>query len=84
MIKLRRKNMQGPFLIPIAKAFQQILDAEVADLGIQVHGGMGYVEETGAAQVLRDVRVRFMGDQRHSGYRLLEENYLIVEKLPMV
>ncbi|GMG81809.1 acyl-CoA dehydrogenase [Paralimibaculum aggregatum] len=44
-------------LTPIAKAFGTDTGIEVAGLGIQVHGGVGYVEETGAAQLLRDVRV---------------------------
>ena len=47
----------SPFLIPIAKAFSTDIGCRVADIGIQVHGGMGYVEETGVAQVFRDVRV---------------------------
>ncbi|MFK7945615.1 MAG: acyl-CoA dehydrogenase [Paracoccaceae bacterium] len=48
---------RGAFLTPIAKAFGTDTGMEVAQLGIQVHGGMGFVEETGAAQYLRDVRV---------------------------
>ncbi|PYE83886.1 acyl-CoA dehydrogenase [Pseudoroseicyclus aestuarii] len=44
-------------LTPIAKAFGTEVGARVADLSIQVHGGMGYVEETGVAQLWRDVRV---------------------------
>ncbi|SOH93312.1 hypothetical protein SAMN06273572_1011168 [Monaibacterium marinum] len=48
---------RGAFLTPIAKAFGTDTGSEVADLGIQVHGGMGFVEETGAAQYARDVRV---------------------------
>ncbi|MEL6127384.1 MAG: acyl-CoA dehydrogenase, partial [Pseudomonadota bacterium] len=48
---------RGAFLTPIAKAFGTDAGSEVADLGIQVHGGMGFVEETGAAQFARDVRV---------------------------
>ena len=48
---------RGAFLTPIAKAFGTDAGSEVADLGIQVHGGMGFVEETGAAQYARDVRV---------------------------
>ncbi|MEO0992604.1 MAG: acyl-CoA dehydrogenase [Pseudomonadota bacterium] len=44
-------------LTPIAKAFGTQTGMEVADLGIQVHGGVGYVEDTGAAQLWRDVRV---------------------------
>ena len=42
---------------PLAKAHGTDLGNEVASLGIQVHGGMGYVEETGAAQFFRDARI---------------------------
>jgi hypothetical protein len=42
---------------PLAKAHGTDLGNEVASLGIQVHGGMGYVEETGAAQYFRDARI---------------------------
>ena len=48
---------RGAFLTPIAKAFGTEAGLEVAQLGIQVHGGMGFIEETGAAQYARDVRV---------------------------
>jgi len=48
---------RGAFLTPIAKAFGTDTGIEVADLALQVHGGMGYIEETGIAQLLRDVRV---------------------------
>ncbi len=44
-------------LTPVAKAFGTDVGCEVASLCIQVHGGMGYMEETGVAQYLRDVRV---------------------------
>ena len=44
-------------LTPLAKAWGTDVGCEVANLGIQVHGGMGYVEETGAAQHLRDARI---------------------------
>ena len=44
-------------LTPIAKAWSTDIGVEVASLGIQVHGGMGYIEETGAAQHLRDARI---------------------------
>jgi hypothetical protein len=44
-------------LTPVAKAFSTDIANEVASLGIQVHGGMGYIEETGAAQHLRDARI---------------------------
>ena len=48
---------RGAFLTPIAKAFGTDTGCEVAEIGVQVHGGMGYIEETGAAQFYRDVRV---------------------------
>ena len=44
-------------LTPLAKAHSTDLGNEVASLGIQVHGGMGYIEETGAAQHFRDARI---------------------------
>ncbi|RPE66269.1 hypothetical protein EDD53_1969 [Pacificibacter maritimus] len=51
------QKAQGAFLIPIAKSFGTDVGHEVSQMGIQVHGGMGYIEETGAAQLARDVRV---------------------------
>jgi alkylation response protein AidB-like acyl-CoA dehydrogenase len=48
---------RGALLTPIAKAYGTDTGIEVASQGIQVHGGMGFVEETGAAQFARDVRV---------------------------
>ena len=50
-------SARGAFLTPIAKAFGSDIGVEVASQGVQVHGGMGYVEETGAAQYLRDARI---------------------------
>jgi alkylation response protein AidB-like acyl-CoA dehydrogenase len=47
----------GSFLIPIAKAFGTDTGHDVAQMGVQVHGGMGYIEETGAAQFARDARI---------------------------
>ncbi|MES2022768.1 MAG: acyl-CoA dehydrogenase [Pseudomonadota bacterium] len=44
-------------LTPLAKAHGTDIGNEVASLGIQVHGGMGYIEETGAAQFFRDARI---------------------------
>ncbi|MEM7473283.1 MAG: acyl-CoA dehydrogenase [Pseudomonadota bacterium] len=48
---------RAALLTPIAKAFGTDVGIDVAQKGIQVHGGMGFIEETGAAQYLRDVRV---------------------------
>lgn len=51
------QQARGAFLIPVAKAFSTDIGHEVAQIGVQVHGGMGYIEETGAAQYARDVRI---------------------------
>ncbi|HET7714534.1 MAG TPA: acyl-CoA dehydrogenase [Bauldia sp.] len=48
---------RASLLTPVAKAFSTDAAIEVASLGIQVHGGAGYIEETGAAQHLRDARI---------------------------
>jgi len=48
---------RASLLTPVAKAFSTDIGTEVASLGVQVHGGMGYVEETGAAQHYRDARI---------------------------
>ena len=48
---------RAALLTPIAKAFGTDTGIAVADMGLQVHGGMGFIEETGAAQFSRDVRV---------------------------
>ncbi|MEE4661955.1 MAG: acyl-CoA dehydrogenase family protein, partial [Halieaceae bacterium] len=44
-------------MIPVVKGWLTEVGEELASLGVQVHGGMGFVEETGAAQYLRDVRI---------------------------
>ncbi|MEP3676626.1 acyl-CoA dehydrogenase [Sulfitobacter sp.] len=48
---------RAALLTPISKSFGTATGIGVADMGVQVHGGMGFVEETGAAQFCRDVRV---------------------------
>jgi acyl-CoA dehydrogenase len=48
---------KAALLTPLAKAFSTDIANEVASLGVQVHGGMGFVEETGAAQFMRDARI---------------------------
>ena len=50
-------HAQASLLTPVAKAFSTDIGNEVASLGVQVHGGMGYIEETGAAQLFRDARI---------------------------
>jgi alkylation response protein AidB-like acyl-CoA dehydrogenase len=53
----REAEERAGLLTPLAKAYSTDIGVEVASLGIQVHGGMGFIEETGAAQILRDARI---------------------------
>ncbi len=48
---------RAALLTPIAKAFSTDIGNEVTSLGVQIHGGMGFIEETGAAQHYRDARI---------------------------
>ena len=48
---------RAALLTPIAKAFSTDIGDEAASLGVQIHGGMGFIEETGAAQHMRDSRI---------------------------
>jgi alkylation response protein AidB-like acyl-CoA dehydrogenase len=50
-------KLRADLLTPLVKAYGTDAGCEVASLGVQVHGGMGYVEETGAAQHYRDIRI---------------------------
>ncbi|HEY0028822.1 MAG TPA: acyl-CoA dehydrogenase [Allosphingosinicella sp.] len=50
-------QFRADLLTPLVKAYGTDIGCEVASLGVQVHGGMGFVEETGAAQHLRDIRI---------------------------
>ncbi|KRB49930.1 acyl-CoA dehydrogenase [Rhizobium sp. Root708] len=54
---LQHWQERAALLTPIAKAFSTDVGVDVASLGIQVHGGMGFIEETGAARYLRDARI---------------------------
>ena len=45
------------FLVPVIKGYSTEMSIEVASLGVQIHGGMGFIEETGAAQHYRDARI---------------------------
>ncbi len=49
--------MRADVLIPLSKAWCTDIGCEVASIGVQVHGGMGFIEETGAAQHYRDARI---------------------------
>jgi 3-(methylthio)propanoyl-CoA dehydrogenase len=52
-----KAHARGDLLIPIVKGWSTELGITMASMGIQVHGGMGFIEETGAAQILRDSRI---------------------------
>jgi len=54
-----RANSQAlyEFLVPVIKGFSTEMSIEMASLGVQIHGGMGFIEETGAAQHYRDARI---------------------------
>jgi len=53
----RAAAARADVLVPLAKAWCTDMGCEVASLGVQVHGGMGFIEETGAAQFYRDARI---------------------------
>ena len=66
-------------LTPIAKAFATDVGVDVASLGVQVHGGMGFIEETGAARLLRDARIAPI----YEGTNGIQAIDLVVRKLPL-
>jgi acyl-CoA dehydrogenase len=70
---------QASLLTPVAKAFSTDIGNEVASLGIQVHGGMGYIEETGAAQLFRDARIAAI----YEGTNGIQAIDLVTRKLPL-
>jgi hypothetical protein len=53
----KRAHEEASLLTPVAKSFSTDAGMEAASLGVQVHGGMGFIEETGAAQHMRDARI---------------------------
>jgi alkylation response protein AidB-like acyl-CoA dehydrogenase len=70
---------RASLLTPVAKAFSTDIGTEVASLGIQVHGGMGFIEETGAAQHYRDARIA----QIYEGTNGIQAIDLVLRKLPV-
>ena len=75
----RAAHERASLLIPIAKAFSTDAGCEVASLGVQVFGGMGFVEETGAAQYLRDARIAPI----YEGTNGIQAIDLVTRKLPL-
>jgi alkylation response protein AidB-like acyl-CoA dehydrogenase len=70
---------RAALLTPIAKAFSTDIGIEVASLGVQVHGGMGFIEETGAAQHLRDARIAAI----YEGTNGIQAIDLAMRKVPL-
>jgi acyl-CoA dehydrogenase len=70
---------RASLLTPIAKAFSSDIGIEVASLGVQVHGGMGFIEETGAAQLYRDARIAAI----YEGTNGIHAIDLVTRKLPL-
>jgi acyl-CoA dehydrogenase len=70
---------RAALLTPVAKAFSTDIGAEVASLGIQVHGGTGFIEETGAAQHYRDARIA----QIYEGTNGIQAIDLVTRKVPL-
>ncbi len=66
-------------LTPITKAWCTDMGTEVASLAVQVHGGMGYIEETGIAQRYRDIRIAAI----YEGTNGIQAMDLVGRKLPM-
>ncbi len=72
-------NERASLLTPVAKAFSTDIGIEVASLGVQVHGGMGFIEETGAAQHYRDARIAAI----YEGTNGIQAIDLVTRKVPL-
>jgi 3-(methylthio)propanoyl-CoA dehydrogenase len=73
----RKSQALVDLLIPVVKGWSTEMGIEVASLGIQVHGGMGFIEETGAAQHLRDARITTI----YEGTTGIQANDLVGRKM---
>src|SRR3954463_12422172 len=73
-----RKQNQAfyEFLVPLVKGYSTEMSLEVTSLGVQVHGGMGFIEETGAAQYYRDARILTI----YEGTTAIQANDLVGRK----
>jgi alkylation response protein AidB-like acyl-CoA dehydrogenase len=73
----RKENLAFyEFLVPLVKGFSTEMSLEVTSLGVQVHGGMGFIEETGAAQYYRDAKILTI----YEGTTAIQANDLIGRK----
>ena len=73
-----RKQNQAfyEFMVPLVKGYSTEMSLEVTSLGVQVHGGMGYIEETGAAQYFRDAKILTI----YEGTTAIQSNDLVGRK----
>ncbi|MEO6743931.1 MAG: acyl-CoA dehydrogenase [Caldimonas sp.] len=75
--EVRKENqLFYEFMVPLVKGYSTEMSIEVASLGVQVHGGMGFIEETGAAQYLRDARILTI----YEGTTAIQANDLVGRK----
>lgn len=70
---------RASLLTPVAKSFATDVGVDVASLGVQVHGGMGFIEETGAARLYRDARIAPI----YEGTNGIQAIDLVTRKLPL-
>jgi 3-(methylthio)propanoyl-CoA dehydrogenase len=73
----KRASILEELLTPIAKGWSTEMGQDVASVGVQIHGGMGYIEETGACQHLRDARITTI----YEGTTAIQANDLVNRKL---
>jgi len=74
---VRKQNLAFyEFLVPLVKGLSTEMSLDVASLGVQVHGGMGFIEETGAAQYLRDAKILSI----YEGTTAIQANDLVGRK----
>jgi alkylation response protein AidB-like acyl-CoA dehydrogenase len=75
--EVRRQNQAFyEFMVPLVKGYSTEMSLEVTSLGVQVHGGMGFIEETGAAQYYRDARILTI----YEGTTAIQANDLVGRK----
>jgi alkylation response protein AidB-like acyl-CoA dehydrogenase len=75
--EVRKQNQAFyEYMVPLVKGYSTEMSLEVASLGVQVHGGMGYIEETGAAQYLRDAKILTI----YEGTTAIQANDLVGRK----
>ncbi|HQD48047.1 acyl-CoA dehydrogenase [Ottowia sp.] len=75
--EVRRQNQTFyEFMVPLVKGYSTEMSLEATDLGVQVHGGMGFIEETGAAQYYRDAKILTI----YEGTTAIQANDLVGRK----